>query len=100
MGRREEKRELVRRQLLMAAAQLFAEKGYESTSIEDVTDRANFSKGTFYYHFQSKDELVIELRRWFLAGTMDQTLAMIEQGKPPLMVLEKLLLDRAAFTEK
>jgi AcrR family transcriptional regulator len=100
MGRREDKKALVRQQLLDAAAALFAEKGYENTSIEDITERADFSKGTFYYHFESKDELVVELRRNMLSGNVDESLDLIKQGYGPLMALEKLLLDRAAFTEQ
>jgi len=100
MGRREDKKALVRQQLLDAAAVLFAEKGYENTAIEDITERADFSKGTFYYHFESKDELVVELRRNLLSGNVDESLDLLKQGYGPLMALEKLLLDRAAFTEK
>jgi AcrR family transcriptional regulator len=100
MGRREDKRELTRQQLLTAAAELFNERGYEATSVEDMAERANLSKGTFYYHFETKEALVVELRRSMLAGTVDQTYALLSQGQAPLTVLEKLLLERAAFTER
>src|SRR5262249_25722193 len=85
---------------LSAAAELFSEKGYEGTSIEAVTERANFSKGTFYYHFQSKDELVLELRRFLLSGTLDQALEILNQSQQPLTAPEKLFLDPAQFTER
>jgi AcrR family transcriptional regulator len=100
MGRREDKRELTRQQMFNAAAALFSEKGYESTSIEDVTEKADVSKGTFYYHFESKEALVVELRRSRLAGNLDEALMLLEQNKPPLMILERLLLGRAAYTEQ
>jgi AcrR family transcriptional regulator len=100
MGRREEKRDLTRQQLLTSAGELFAERGYDATSVEDVAERANLSKGTFYYHFETKEALVVELRRSMLAGTVDQTYALLAQGQPPITVLEKLLLERAAFTER
>ena len=100
MGRREDKNAMVRQQLPTAAANLFADKGYENTAIEDITERANFSKGTFYYHFQSKDELVLELRRSLLSGSVEESLDLLKQGYGPLMALEKLILDRCAFTEK
>jgi AcrR family transcriptional regulator len=100
MGRREEKRDLTRQQLMTAAAELFQERGYEATSVEDVAERANLSKGTFYYHFETKEALVVDLRRSMLAGTIDQTYGLLAQGQPPITVLEKLLLDRAAFTQK
>lgn len=100
MGRREDKKELTKQQMLTAAADLFAAKGYESTGVEDIAERANVAKGTFYYHFETKEALVVELRRSMLAGTVEQTYALLAQGHPPITVLERLLLERAAFTQK
>jgi AcrR family transcriptional regulator len=100
MGRREEKRDLTRQQILNAAASLFAEKGYESTTLEEVTERANVSKGTLYYNFESKEDLVVALRRQALSGTVTQVKELMNNGGEPLYLLEKLFLERAAFTEK
>ena len=100
MARREYKKDLTRQQLLLAAADLLAERGYDNTSVEDIAERANVSKGTFYYHFETKETLIVELRRSMLKGTVEQTYALLGQGQPPITVLEKLLLERAAFTEK
>lgn len=36
---------------------LFAEKGYEGTSIEEITSEVGVAKGTLYYHFTSKEEI-------------------------------------------
>lgn len=36
---------------------LFAEKGYDATSIEDITATVGVAKGTLYYHFSSKEEI-------------------------------------------
>jgi AcrR family transcriptional regulator len=100
MGRREEKRALTKQQILAAAADLFVQKGYDTTTLEDVTEKANVSKGTFYYNFQSKEDLVVELRRWALSGTVNQAEEAISQGHDPIRILERLLLERAMFTEK
>jgi len=99
MGRREDKKDLTRQQMLTAAADLFADKGYENTSVEDIAERANVSKGTLYYHFETKEALVVELRRAMLAGTVEKTFALLTDGLSPITVLEKLMLERAAFTE-
>jgi AcrR family transcriptional regulator len=45
--------------LLEAAALQFAESGYARTSFADLIDRAGVSKGAFYFHFRSKDELAL-----------------------------------------
>ncbi|SDB95664.1 DNA-binding transcriptional regulator, AcrR family [Raineyella antarctica] len=46
-----------RERLLDAALELFAERGYSATSMDDVADRAGVSKGTVFYNFGSKQAL-------------------------------------------
>ena len=38
------------------SAELFAKKGYEQTSIQDILDATGLSKGGLYHHFKSKDD--------------------------------------------
>lgn len=45
------------------AHQLFIEKGFHSTSIQDILDFSGISKGTFYNYFQSKNELLMAIFR-------------------------------------
>lgn len=66
-----------REQLLDAAIDEFASKGYEQASINVVLQTAGMSKGQFYYHFESKEGLylaligvLIEKKREFLAQAM------------------------------
>ena len=47
-----------REKIYDAAISLFEEKGYQNTTIEDITERAGTAKGTFYVHFSSKKDLV------------------------------------------
>jgi len=44
--------------LLKAARSVFAEKGLDLARIDDITERADVGKGTFYYHFGNKEELI------------------------------------------
>ncbi len=55
---REEKSKETRSRLVQAAKELFLARGYESTTVDAVLDRADLSKGTFYHHFKSKSELL------------------------------------------
>jgi AcrR family transcriptional regulator len=56
---RHERRRLQTRQLLMQTTlQLVLEKGYNGVSIQDITDRADLGRGTFYLHFKDKDEVL------------------------------------------
>jgi TetR/AcrR family transcriptional regulator, transcriptional repressor for nem operon len=52
-------------QIVAAADELFYRRGYELTSFADIADAVKISRGNFYYHFKSKDEIldaVIETR--------------------------------------
>lgn len=46
-----------KRKIFETAIKLFAEKGYEATSIEEITSVVGVAKGTLYYHFSSKEEI-------------------------------------------
>jgi len=55
---------LNRKQNVMKMAhQLFVEKGFQATSIQDILDYSGISKGTFYNYFSSKNELLIGIYR-------------------------------------
>jgi AcrR family transcriptional regulator len=48
-------------QFIETAMKLFAEKGYHSTSIQDIVDAWGISKGAFYHHFSSKEDLMLAI---------------------------------------
>ena len=50
-----------RRKLLQAGRDLFREKGFEATSIEEITSRAGTASGAFYTYFRSKQQLLVVL---------------------------------------
>ncbi len=52
-----------RARIVDAALQLFAERGYEATTIRDIAEAASCSLGLAYHYFPSKDALVLELYR-------------------------------------
>lgn len=58
MSRRERKKQKTKDNILRAARHLFEEKGFENTSIEEITEKADVSRGTFFNHFISKDSLL------------------------------------------
>ncbi|WP_105617056.1 TetR/AcrR family transcriptional regulator [Vallitalea okinawensis] len=61
MTRRERKKLMTHSKMLRSAKHLFREKGYEYTSIEDITERADVSKSTLFKHFPNKESLLIGL---------------------------------------
>ena len=50
--------EVRRREILVAARELFVRKGYEQTSVNDILKIVDIAKGTFYYYFASKEEVL------------------------------------------
>lgn len=58
MGLRERKKIQTRQAMLKSAYELFEQKGYNQTSIEEIASRANFAPRTFFLHFTSKEDLL------------------------------------------
>ena len=50
-----------REKLLSASKSLFSERGFDAVTIDEITETADLGKGTFYYHFGTKDQLIKEL---------------------------------------
>lgn len=46
-----------KRKIFETSMKLFAKKGYDATSIEEITATVGVAKGTLYYHFSSKEEI-------------------------------------------
>ena len=68
MSRQDRKTRATRQRLLKAARVLFSEKGIDLTTIDDITQRADLAKGTFYYYFTDKNEVIAEQIREVLGG--------------------------------
>ena len=73
MARRLDRRVLRTRKLLREAMMaLIMEDGYDAISIQDITDKANLGRATFYLHFKDKDELLAEVMQEFLTEFVGQ----------------------------
>jgi AcrR family transcriptional regulator len=58
LNRHERRRLHTHNLLIRTTLQLILEKGYDAISIQDITDRADLGRGTFYLHFRDKGDLV------------------------------------------
>lgn len=58
---RVESRQLTRAKLVDAAGRIFTRTGFDAASVEEIAEKAGFSRGAFYSNFSSKDEIFLEL---------------------------------------
>jgi len=65
-SRRERKKRETRQRLLECAWHQFLEKGYDETTVEDITRAAEVAKGTFFNYFATKEAALDELALWRL----------------------------------
>ncbi|MPY61666.1 TetR/AcrR family transcriptional regulator [Streptomyces spongiae] len=77
-SRREEYAALTRAAVLEAAAELFAEKGFDVTSVDDIAGTARVSKGAVYHHFADKRAIFDEVFKVSQQGVLDQVAVAIE----------------------
>ncbi|MGV9327366.1 TetR/AcrR family transcriptional regulator [Streptosporangium sandarakinum] len=71
-------RESVRQRLLSEATRLFAERGFESTSVQEVVSAAGVTKGAMYHYFDSKDDLLHEIYGRVLRMQMERLTAIAD----------------------
>ncbi len=55
------KKEIRKKELIKIAYNLFITKGYENTSVDEIIAKAGIAKGTYYYHFESKEQMLEEV---------------------------------------
>ena len=73
MARRMDRRVQRTRKLLRdAMMSLIMEDGYDAISIQDITEKANLGRATFYLHFKDKDELLLDVMEQFIDEFMEQ----------------------------
>ena len=59
--KQQEKSQQTMQELMTSAIELFGTKGFASTSVAEITDNAGYAKGSFYRHWNSKDELFLQI---------------------------------------
>ncbi len=86
------------RRLALAALELFAERGYENTTVIDIAQRAGLTKSTFFRHFQDKREVLFG--DGTMTGLLAEAIAAAPEAATPLEVAAHALdaVGRVAFT--
>jgi AcrR family transcriptional regulator len=85
---------MTRKEILDASAQIFSQKGYHGTSMQDIAAAVNLQKASLYYHVSSKQEILFELLNRGLLILTEEVDQVISASNPPE---EKLRLAIRAY---
>ncbi|MFS0556557.1 TetR/AcrR family transcriptional regulator [Brevibacillus sp. 179-C9.3 HS] len=86
----EQMRNATKQKIQSAAMQLFVQKGFGSTNVQDIADTAGISIGLLYRHYKSKEILFDELVDYALAG-MSKNIDFFESGVSPKQLMEQFV---------
>ena len=97
--RRERAREHTRRDILLAAAEVFARRGYAAATLAELAEAAGFAAPSLYRYFESKEEIfrsLVELLVEEIKATFDEP---VDRALPLAAKLETLLRAQARLSE-
>jgi AcrR family transcriptional regulator len=100
LGRRERRSAETRERLYRAALRLFAERGFQETTVEDITEAADVGKGTFFNYFATKEH-VLAAFGGERVGALEHALEQARATKGPILdVLRDLALNVAGQSKE
>ncbi len=89
-----------RERIVKAAVARILRQGFASTTLDHICTDAGVTKGSFFHHFKSKEEMGLEVIRWWSnMGTQEYSKAWKNPGQNPLTQLSAMLDIMAGFTE-
>ena len=88
-GLREQKKAETRKAIIESAVQLFTEKGFDKTSIEDIARKAGIGKATVYTYFSAKDEIFLT----FCDDELEEAFAKLQAPKQEGVTLVDQLIE-------
>ncbi|WP_182874869.1 TetR/AcrR family transcriptional regulator [Microbispora sp. H10670] len=80
-----------REHLVRLAAELFARKGFQATTVREIALEAGILSGSLYHHFDSKETIVDEVLRTFLDDLITRYRAVLERRGDPHSVLAEMV---------
>ena len=92
MNEKKIKGEETKKKIIEGAEILFTENGYDSTTVQDICNKAEISKGAFFYHFPTKEFLFLEILDKYLSE-LDKRMNEIEKkSKNTLRAMEEMVI--------
>lgn len=100
LSRRERKKDETRRRIFKAAVKLFRDKGFGETTVDDITEKADVGKGTFFNYFPRKEAVLGYLSEVWLAEAEASAEAILAAPTPARDKLTELICGFAAEYEE
>ncbi len=100
LSRRERKKEETRSRIFHAAIDLFRERGFAATTVDEITERADVAKGTFFNYFPRKDAVLAYLTESRLDAVEENAGAMLAEVRPSRDKLIDLYLTCGSVYEE
>ena len=77
-----------REDIILAAAQIFRQKGYHAASMQDIAESVRLQNGSLYHHIRSKQEVLLEILDRALDSLIADLQPIVESGLPPVEKLQ------------
>ena len=84
--------------ILAAAVRLFAAKGFDGTSVQEIVDAAEVTKGALYHYFESKNDLLYEIYHTLLSRQLADLDRIVAQSLPADQTLRTLIAELVEST--
>lgn len=95
MNRQKVKRQGTKETIINTAKGLFYTIGYENTTIDLILDKANIAKGTFYYNFKSKEEILNIIAKELMLDFKEKIKSDIDKNVSSILLIEKIVYQMA-----
>jgi len=100
LSRRERKKDETRERIFKVAVKLFRDNGFEATTIDDITERADVAKGTFFNYFPRKESVLGYLSEVRMAKAVENAEAILAAPRPARAKILAIYADIGAGYEE
>lgn len=95
-----ERSRVTKRKLLEAASRLAATNGFEATTVADICEEAGVAKGTFYFYFPRKEDILLEMGLITSDRVAAETLSALEGDEPTIDILRRAITGIASRVQR
>jgi AcrR family transcriptional regulator len=100
LTRRERKKEETKDRIFTAALKLFKQRGFEQTTIDEITEKADVAKGTFFNYFPHKEAVFGYLSETWVADAEEKIAEILAKGTPAWTRVRDVFIGFASFYEE